>query len=45
VATTVPLAGGDSVPGVGSVVRWDRDRALALFEALQHDEPVDALVA
>jgi LCP family protein required for cell wall assembly len=44
VATTVPVAGGASVSGVGSVVQWDRDRALALFEALQHDQPVDGLV-
>ena len=44
VATTVPVAGGDSVSGVGSVVQWDRERALALFEALQHDQPVDGLV-
>jgi LCP family protein required for cell wall assembly len=44
VATTVPVAGGPSVSGVGSVVQWDRERALALFEALQHDQPVDGLV-
>jgi LCP family protein required for cell wall assembly len=44
VATTVPVAGGASVPGAGSVVQWDRERALALFEALQHDQPVDGLV-
>ena len=44
VATTVPVAGGASIPGVGSVVQWDRERALALFEALQHDQPVDGLV-
>jgi LCP family protein required for cell wall assembly len=44
VATTVPIAGSASVPGAGSVVQWDRDRATALFEALQHDQPVDGLV-
>ena len=44
VATTVPVAGGASIPGVGSVVQWDRERALALFEALQRDQPVDGLV-
>jgi LCP family protein required for cell wall assembly len=44
VATTVPVAGSASVPGAGSVVQWDRQRALALFEALQHDQPVDGLV-
>jgi LCP family protein required for cell wall assembly len=43
VATTVPVAGGASIDGVGSVVQWDRERALALFEALQHDQPVDGL--
>jgi LCP family protein required for cell wall assembly len=42
VATTVPIAGGASVPGVGSVVQWDRERALALFETLQNDQPVEA---
>jgi len=40
VTTTVPIAGTGSVPGVGSVVRWDRPKALALFDALQHDRPV-----
>jgi LCP family protein required for cell wall assembly len=44
VATTVPVAGGASIPGVGSVVQWDREKALALFEALKHDQPVDSLV-
>jgi LCP family protein required for cell wall assembly len=44
IATTVPLAGGDSVPGAGSVVLWDRERALALFEALQRDQSVENLV-
>jgi hypothetical protein len=44
VATTVPVAGGASIDGVGSVVQWDRQRALALFEALKHDQPVDGLV-
>ena len=29
---------------LGSVVRWDRQRALALFEALKQDQPVDNLV-
>jgi LCP family protein required for cell wall assembly len=40
VATTVPVAGTETVPGAGSVVRWDRQRALALFEALRQDRPV-----
>jgi LCP family protein required for cell wall assembly len=44
IATTVPVAGTASVPGAGSVVQWDRERALALFEALKLDQPVDGLV-
>jgi LCP family protein required for cell wall assembly len=44
IATTVPIAGGASVPGAGSVLQWDRERALALFEALQRDQPVESLV-
>jgi LCP family protein required for cell wall assembly len=41
VATTVPVAGTASVPGAGSVVQWDRERALAMFEALKRDQPID----
>jgi LCP family protein required for cell wall assembly len=44
IAATVPVAGTATVPGAGSVVQWDRQRALALFEALQRDQPVDNLV-
>jgi LCP family protein required for cell wall assembly len=44
IATTVPVAGTATVAGAGSVVQWDRERALALFEALQNDQPVDGLV-
>jgi LCP family protein required for cell wall assembly len=44
IATTVPVAGTATVGGAGSVVQWDRQRASALFEALQHDQPVDNLV-
>jgi LCP family protein required for cell wall assembly len=44
VATTVPLAGGGNIPGVGSVVQWDRERAIAMFEALQHDQSIEGLV-
>jgi LCP family protein required for cell wall assembly len=44
IATTVPVAGTATVPGAGSVVQWDRDRALALFAALKRDQPVDGLV-
>jgi LCP family protein required for cell wall assembly len=42
VATTVPVAGTETVSGAGSVVRWDRQKALALFEALRQDRPVQA---
>ena len=44
IATTVPVAGTATVAGAGSVVQWDRQRAIALFEALQNDKPVDNLV-
>ena len=44
IATTVPVAGTGTVPGAGSVVQWDRERALALFEAIQRDQPVDGLI-
>jgi LCP family protein required for cell wall assembly len=40
VETTVPVGGTGMVPGVGSVVRWDRPKALALFNALKEDRPV-----
>ncbi|GGS49983.1 MULTISPECIES: LCP family protein [Actinokineospora] len=42
VTTTVPIGGGERVPGVGAVVRWDREKALALFDALGTDAPVSA---
>jgi LCP family protein required for cell wall assembly len=44
ITTTVPIAGSASVPGAGSVLQWDRQRASALFEALQHDRSVEGLV-
>jgi LCP family protein required for cell wall assembly len=44
VATTVPVAGTATIGGAGSVVQWDRDRALALFEALKRDQSVEGLV-
>jgi LCP family protein required for cell wall assembly len=44
IATTVPVAGTATIPGAGSVVQWDRQRALALFNALKQDQPVDGLV-
>jgi len=40
IATTVPIAGSGSVPGAGSVVRWDRQHALDLFNALKEDRPI-----
>ena len=44
VAGQVAVAGTETISGAGSVVRWDRERALALFEALKQDQPVDNLV-
>jgi hypothetical protein len=38
----VPVAGTETVPGADSVVRWDRQKAIALFEALRQDRPVQA---
>jgi LCP family protein required for cell wall assembly len=43
VATTVPVA-STPIMAVGSVVIWDRPKALALFEALRQDRPVGNLV-
>jgi LCP family protein required for cell wall assembly len=44
IATTVPVAGTQTVSGAGSVVLWDRQKALALFEALKQDRSVQHLV-
>jgi LCP family protein required for cell wall assembly len=44
IATTVPVAGTQTVSGAGSVVLWDREKALALFEALRDDRSVQNLV-
>jgi LCP family protein required for cell wall assembly len=44
IATTVPVAGTQTVGGAGSVVVWDRERALALFNALRQDRSVQNLV-
>jgi LCP family protein required for cell wall assembly len=44
IATTVPVAGTQTVSGAGSVVLWDRPKALALFEALRQDRSVQNLV-
>jgi len=45
IATTVPVAGTQTVSGAGSVVVWDRQRALALFDALRQDRSVQNLVS
>lgn len=37
---TVPNTGTGHEASVGSVVRWDREEAIALFDALREDEPV-----
>jgi LCP family protein required for cell wall assembly len=34
---TVPVEGTPTISGVGSVVDWDNDAAVALFEAIQND--------
>jgi LCP family protein required for cell wall assembly len=44
IATTVPVAGTQTVSGAGSVVLWDREKALALFDALREDRSVQNLV-
>jgi LCP family protein required for cell wall assembly len=40
ITTTVPVAGTPTLPGVGSVVQWDRDKAVRLFDALAADQAV-----
>jgi LCP family protein required for cell wall assembly len=40
ITTTVPVANTPTIAGVGSVVQWDRDKALRLFRALAADKPV-----
>ncbi|MER6948388.1 LCP family protein [Nonomuraea sp. NPDC000554] len=39
VTTVVPF-GGNEIAGGGSAVKWDREKALALFNALKEDRPV-----
>ncbi|AQZ71124.1 LytTR family transcriptional regulator [[Actinomadura] parvosata subsp. kistnae] len=39
VTTVVPF-GGTEIAGGGSAVKWDRTKALALFDALKADKPV-----
>jgi LCP family protein required for cell wall assembly len=39
---TVPVAGFATEPGAGSVVLWDRAKALRLFDAIKTDSPLPA---
>lgn len=39
VTTVVPF-GGNEIAGGGSAVKWDKEKALALFNALKEDKPV-----
>ncbi|MEV5502840.1 LCP family protein, partial [Nonomuraea fuscirosea] len=40
VTTVVPFGGNETVAGGGAAVKWDRTKALALFNALKEDKPV-----
>ncbi|MFD0468716.1 hypothetical protein ACFQ0B_10675 [Nonomuraea thailandensis] len=40
VTTVVPFGGNEVIPGGGTAVKWDRAKALALFDALKADQPV-----
>ncbi|MET9498553.1 LCP family protein [Streptomyces sp. NPDC006552] len=41
--TTVPVGNIDyEVPGIGSTVKWDEEKAGKLFQALRDDRPLDA---
>lgn len=40
VTTVVPFGGNEVVAGGGSAVKWDRTKALALFNALKEDKAV-----
>ncbi|MEU5860013.1 LCP family protein [Nonomuraea sp. NPDC047529] len=40
VTTVVPFGGNEIVAGGGAAVKWDRLKALALFDALKADKPV-----
>ncbi|SDM09988.1 LCP family protein [Nonomuraea jiangxiensis] len=40
VTTVVPFGGDEVVPSGGTAVKWERDKALALFNALKNDQPV-----
>ncbi|MFI9593672.1 LCP family protein [Nonomuraea sp. NPDC052265] len=40
VTTVVPFGGNEIVAGGGAAIKWDRLKALALFDALKADKPV-----
>ncbi|MFC4014384.1 LCP family protein [Nonomuraea purpurea] len=40
VTTVVPFGGTEAIAGGGEAIKWDRAKALALFEALKEDKPV-----
>ncbi|MFI7615522.1 LCP family protein [Nonomuraea terrae] len=40
VTTVVPFGGNEVIPGGGTAVKWDRTKALAIFNALKEDKPV-----
>jgi LCP family protein required for cell wall assembly len=40
VTTVVPFGGNELIPGGGTAIKWDRNKALALFDALKNDKPV-----
>ncbi|MEV4167859.1 LCP family protein [Nonomuraea sp. NPDC049709] len=40
VTTVVPFGGNEVIPAGGTAVKWDRAKALALFNALKEDKPV-----
>ncbi|TMR99455.1 LytR family transcriptional regulator [Nonomuraea basaltis] len=44
VTTVVPFGGNEVIPGGGTAVQWDRQKALALFDALKSDKPVPKTV-
>ncbi len=40
VTTVVPFGGNEVIPNGGTAVKWDRTKALQLFNALKEDRPV-----
>ncbi|SDL31571.1 cell envelope-related function transcriptional attenuator common domain-containing protein [Nonomuraea maritima] len=40
VTTVVPFGGEEIIPGGGTAIKWDRTKALAIFNALKDDKPV-----